>query len=696
MRKRWFHHPEFHIPSHEHEKKASWLELFYDLIFVAAFIQLGNGLSQHISITGFLGFAAIFSLLWTIWTGFTTYINRFNIDDFLHRILIFCQMISVGAIALYAPRIFDGYSIPFAGAIGFSLAIIAILYSRSLSHSDETVKQFSLKWTQIYSLSSIIWFCSIFISSPLNYALWFIGTALIFLLPLTKSARELSNYFPRDLEHLSERYGILTIIVLGESFVKVLAILNKSSLDSTAIIQILYTLLLTISIWWIYFDDVAGSKLKHGMANGYIWLYSHLPFQLSVTAFGVAAKKVMGIKLNYPMYDSYAWLLCGVLGLIFLSVALLDSITLRRQSELSDSLRVNVRMFSGLVILLLPFVCHTMPSLWFLSIILGLCITQVIFDMAMAPIEEVGSHVETLTGKNLVNETKSQPSKPLKAGAEIEVIRKGSPNEFKKDFYYFLMEGSWSRLFFAIGFAYLFINIIFAIFYIFEPNKITSVDPNSFLDAFFFSVQTFSTIGYGAMSPANTYSHFIVTIEAMLGLIFVALSTGLIFAKASRPKASIMFSKSICINQRNHKKTLMFRVSNARGNNIVDAKIDVNVLIDEVSKEGEHIRRFYPIKLVSTRSPIFKMSWTVMHEINDDSPVKNVDWKNPHNHLVSFIVTIQAHDETYAQTIYDRYIYYPGDIENDSQFIDVIHQLPDQRWLLDLSLFNETKKMTPS
>ena len=113
-----------------------------------------------------------------------------------------------------------------------------------------------------------------------------------------------------------------------------------------------------------------------------------------------------------------------------------------------------------------------------------------------------------------------------------------------------------------------------------------------------------------------------------------------------------MFSKIMVVNTRNKEKMLMFRVANARGNDVVDANIDINVMMDEVSAEGEHIRRFYPLNLVSKRSPVFKMSWTVMHKIDESSPLIKVDWDNPKDHIISFVVTLQAHDQNYAQSIF--------------------------------------------
>ena len=193
------------------------------------------------------------------------------------------------------------------------------------------------------------------------------------------------------------------------------------------------------------------------------------------------------------------------------------------------------------------------------------------------------------------------------------------------------------------------------------------------------------------MSDPGLLNHILVTIEALIGLLFVALSTGLIFAKVSRPHATVMFSKQILIHKRNNKRILMFRVANARGSDILDAHISVSVLKDEISKEGDHIRRFHRLKLVSDRSPLFKMSWNVMHEIDENSPLHGVDWTQPSKVITSFIITINAHDQNYARSIYDRHIYYPQDIVLDAHFDDVIHRLNDGRWLLDLNRFNRLK-----
>lgn len=151
-----------------------------------------------------------------------------------------------------------------------------------------------------------------------------------------------------------------------------------------------------------------------------------------------------------------------------------------------------------------------------------------------------------------------------------EPVRLGAPSELRRDLYFFFIEGSWTRLMATLAFLYVLVNALFAALYLFVPGSISGGD-ESFADAFFFSVQTFSTLGYGAMSPASPWADLIVTIEAATGLLGVALATGLMFAKASRPSSGVMFSQPVVVTERDGVPTLTFRVANARGNDVVDA-----------------------------------------------------------------------------------------------------------------------------
>ena len=223
-----------------------------------------------------------------------------------------------------------------------------------------------------------------------------------------------------------------------------------------------------------------------------------------------------------------------------------------------------------------------------------------------------------------------------------------------------------------------------------EPGSIYGAGPESFADAFAFSVQTMSTLGYGAMHPATPWADMAVTIEAAFGLFGVAMATGLMFSKVSRPQSSVLFSGIMTVTNRHGKPCLIFRAGNAKGHEIVEASMSLTVLIEEVTPEGDHLRRLHDLKLLRDRSPMFTLSWTVIHEIDEESPLRDVDWDDPHNHLVIVIATMIGHDGTYGQTTFARHIYQPDEILVGQRFVDVLSQLEDGRLMVDLTKFHDT------
>ena len=182
-----------------------------------------------------------------------------------------------------------------------------------------------------------------------------------------------------------------------------------------------------------------------------------------------------------------------------------------------------------------------------------------------------------------------------------------------------------------------------------------------------------------------------MTVEAAVGLFGVALATGLMFAKVSRPASKVLFADKMVLTTWDGHKKLVFRVGNARGNDVVDATMSVHVLKDEVSAEGHHMRRLYDLELERRRTPIFTLSSTITHIIDDKSPLADVDWDHPEDHLMVITATMVGHDATYAQTTHARHMYYPEDIHLDHRFIDVISQLPDGRLMIDYTAFHNVE-----
>jgi len=190
------------------------------------------------------------------------------------------------------------------------------------------------------------------------------------------------------------------------------------------------------------------------------------------------------------------------------------------------------------------------------------------------------------------------------------------------------------------------------------------------------------------MAPESTYGHMIVVVEALVSIIGIALITGLMFAKASRPKASVIFSNKMVIHKRDGQEMLMLRAGNARGNDVIDASMKLTALIDEISAEGDHLRRVRDLRLVRSYSPFFSLSWTVMHPIDEKSPLYDIDLNDPNCNVVALLGTLTGHDGTYGQTIYARHIWQLEDVMPKHKFVDVISHLDDGRLMLDYDNFH--------
>ncbi len=686
MRNRWFHLPKLHSPAPGLERKVGWLELFYDLVFVATLIQLGNALSHNVSVMGFLAFAAIFVPVWSAWSGFTFFENRFIVDDFIHRFLVFGQMFSIGAMAINIGGVLDGNPVPFALSYASVRFFLAALYFRSYLQVKEA-RQLSRRWLFTYGIEACLWTASAFVDPPWTYALWGLGIITNFSVPFSRSARELAGAHPPDLGHLSERFGLFTLIVLGESFVKMLSSLSEDPTGS--IMMAAFALIVTCSLWWIYFDDVAGSRIRKRTGSLFIWIYTHLPLTLAITAVGVGAKKVVYFEPTQVAPAGYRWLFAGSLGLALLATGLIDWVTERRQAELSDSARVVSRVASASFILVLIPAGAFMSSALFVGLLATVLFAQVILDLYIAPHKETEEAEHESMEQDEDDEDDVAPGDRPRRDVS-EAYRRGTPNELRRDFYFFFMEGSWARLILAFIFVYLFINVAFASLYMLEPDSVANISSESFSDAFFFSVQTISTIGYGAMSPISSYGHMLVTIEAIIGVILIALMTGMVFAKASRPHSSVLFSKRLVVTKKDGQHMLMLRLGNGRGNDVVDAAITVSVLVDTVSPEGHKMRRFESLTLVRSSSPLFTLTWTVMHVIDETSPLWQVDWNSPECNIFNIIAIMTGHDSTYAQTTHARNVYYPENIRHGHRFVDIISNLPDGRLMVDYTKFHKT------
>jgi inward rectifier potassium channel len=271
----------------------------------------------------------------------------------------------------------------------------------------------------------------------------------------------------------------------------------------------------------------------------------------------------------------------------------------------------------------------------------------------------------------------------------FDIIRKGVSHSNWRDPYHLILTINWPGFFGLAIASYVATNTLFALLYLAGEDSIKNARPGSFLDAFFFSVQTMATIGYGAMYPQTDYANILVSIEALVGLMGVAMVTGLMFARFSRPTARVFFSNVAVITPHNGVPTLIFRAANERRNQIVEAQIGVSLLKNEVTIEGESMRRFYDLKLVRNQTRNFSLSWTVMHQIDESSPLFGETAESLAEAETDIVVTLLGLDETVSQTIHARHYYLAEEILWNMRFVDIISNKSDGRRVIDYTRFHD-------
>jgi inward rectifier potassium channel len=265
----------------------------------------------------------------------------------------------------------------------------------------------------------------------------------------------------------------------------------------------------------------------------------------------------------------------------------------------------------------------------------------------------------------------------------------GQDARWYDDVYHRLLVIPWWQFFGLIALIFLIANAIFGALYLAEPGAIAGTRPGVFEDAFFFSVQTLATIGYGSMYPATLYGHCIVTLEAFVGLASVALMTGLTFAKFARPTARILFGERFVITALDGVPHVMFRMANWRTNLIAEAQLHVIALIEERSEEGHVFRRPMEVPLVRDRNATFVLTWTAMHKIDENSLFYGEDPLARLRELkAQLILTLNGLDETMGQMIHARYDYSLDDCVVNARFADVVSAAPDGARLVDYSVFH--------
>ncbi|MDB5131113.1 MAG: Inward rectifier potassium channel Kirbac3 [Mucilaginibacter sp.] len=279
------------------------------------------------------------------------------------------------------------------------------------------------------------------------------------------------------------------------------------------------------------------------------------------------------------------------------------------------------------------------------------------------------------------------------------VKRVGLPRFNSANNYHTLITMSWTKFWLLVLSGYLTLNIIFAfIYFSFGPQSLDGSSGIStfhrFMDAFFFSAQTISTVGYGHISPKGMMSNSVAALESMMGLLAFALATGLLYGRFSRPSAQIVYSKNMLVAPYlENSRGVMFRLANLRRNILIDLEIEIIFSFNE-TVDGKTMRRFYPLDVERRKVSMLTMNWTIVHPLDDKSPLKDMTQEDLEKTEAGFAILLRAFDDTFSQTIHSRTAYQYNEVIWNAKFKPIFDRDEDGRIVLDLSKISDHELVT--
>lgn len=379
------------------ERHATWLELFYDLVFVVTISQLSHYLLHEISLLNFFQFLFLFIPVWWAWIGTAFFATRFYSDDIVHRILLLLQMGGAGVMAVNISGAFSNTFSGFALSYAFIRLILVIEYIRVFRNitriRSELVHHPLIKRYIVgFSIAAIIWLISAFVPiTEARFMLWIIGLIVDFATPIT--AGKLHSQFAPDVSHLPERMGLFTLIVLGESIVGIVTGMTEQNLEIYSLTVASLGLCISFSLWWLYFDSSGRLPIrilqeKGNIAIYYIWLYTHFPLVVAITVVGVGIRRLVSSDQHSALSSSDLWLICGSVAISLISQAILHIISVESDYKIGFNYRkkfVIYRIVSAIVIISIPILLSNYNNIPVIisSILGGICAIQIVLDLKL-------------------------------------------------------------------------------------------------------------------------------------------------------------------------------------------------------------------------------------------------------------------------------------------------------------------------
>lgn len=360
----------------DQERKVSWLELFYDLVFVVTIAELAHKLSADYTFSTFYKFMFLFIPVWWVWVGSTYYNERFETQGLENRIFYLAKMIAIAAVAVFIHDALGETSAQFALAYAGARFIILVMWARATYYS-KPFRSVGYKILIGFSLSIILFVASTYVDPPLRFVLWGIGLTIDLLTPLTTLKKQ--RYLPKlSSTKLPERFGLFLIIVLGESIVGVVkGMAMKEHLNGHIIVNFLMGITLTFGLWWIYFDFIGRRPPKHGTYLNISWTYLHLPLVIFITAIGAGILQLVSNDSHY-VESEVSILIALCLGLSLITLGLLETTLHRHIDEPTHKFwSPAIKIITGIFSLILIIFCFSLD----LHLLMSFMILLVLINM---------------------------------------------------------------------------------------------------------------------------------------------------------------------------------------------------------------------------------------------------------------------------------------------------------------------------
>ena len=369
------------------EEGSTWLQLFFDLVYVAILVELGNRLSHDLDIQGVVTFAILFIPIWWSWLEFVDYGRRYPVDDIGQRILTIIYVAAMLLLAFEIHSLTETGMTTFLVTYGFAKFVLALMYSRAWLYYP-TYRQQTRNRATAFVLAGIIWIAIAFVA-PSNLWLWVVPIILGALIPFFSRLVHRISYRselpspPIKYHFTLNRFGELTIIVLGEFFIKLVISSAGRELTITNYLIGAGLLGISVSLWWLYFDHLEHTNLAKAGIRMRFWTYSHYPFLTAITLYGVVGNKIFAVTPHVPLDDAKRLLFTTALAIAVLAYGVIEWASREKDEPLSRLPQPWIRIGGAAALLTLGIFGDSLNVGWLVLLVIAIMLLQVGLDVRL-------------------------------------------------------------------------------------------------------------------------------------------------------------------------------------------------------------------------------------------------------------------------------------------------------------------------